>query len=36
MTNTEIEAEIAKLKKEIKEITAEIQPFKSGGRKMIT
>lgn len=36
MTNSEIEAEIGSLKKEISKMQETVKPFKSGNRKLIT
>ena len=36
MTNTELEAEIAQLKKDITGLNSQIEPYKKGGRKLIT
>ena len=36
MTNTELKNEIASIKKELSGLKALIDPFKTGGRKLIT
>jgi hypothetical protein len=36
MTNAELTAEIASVKKEVNTLKSQIEPFKEGGRKLIT
>ena len=36
LSNPEIEAEIAKLKKEVGSLTKQMEPYKTAGRKLIT